>query len=84
MRRATKMAEAQGTRSLIPGKRGGDGYRDRVGQPHLGFFDFSGSPVTPSPSSTSPSSACTQPSSLSQRFFVQSHGPEQKGAFCNL
>ena len=75
------MAEAQGTRSLIPGKRGCD--RGGAG-PHLGFADFLGSPVTPSLSSTSPSSACTQPSSLSQRFFVQSHGPEQKGAFCNL
>ena len=77
-RRATKMAEAQDTRSLIPGKRGCD--RGGAG-PHLGFADFLGSPVTPSPSSTSPSSACTRPSSLSRRFCVQSHGPGTKAVF---
>ena len=74
MRRARK---AQGTRSLIPGKSGCDtGWGCKAARTsHLGFFDFLGSPVTPSLSSTSPSSACTQPSSLSQRFSVQSHGP---------
>ena len=72
------MAEAQDTRSLIPGKRGCD--RGKA-EPHLGFADFLGSPVTPSPSSTSPSSACTRPSSLSRRFCVQSHGPGTKAVF---
>ena len=82
-RRVRRARKAQGTRSLIPGKSGCDtGWGCKAARTsHLGFFDFLGFPVTPSPSSTSPSLACTQPSSLSQTFSAQSHGPGTKTLF---